>query len=125
MFRATLAQALADLLQVVDRGLPGPFFPGEDAHGHDPVELQAGQCAEERVPVHLALADVQVLVNARGSYTHRRAAAGAHVDDVAQAGRCPEIQGVRDMNMGEQVPCVFHDPGDVTAHIEGVGGRSN
>ena len=41
----------------------GPVLPGEDAHGRDAVESQLLEGAEEGVPVDLALADVEVLVD--------------------------------------------------------------
>src|SRR5690606_11317777 len=60
------------------RGI-GLVFPGEDAGGHDPVKADLGEGAEEVVPGHLALADVQVLVDAR--------LRAGRVKDVAQAAR--------------------------------------
>src|SRR3954468_10926931 len=47
-------------------GLARALLPGEHARGHDPVEPQPLQGAEEEVPVDLPLADVQVLVDAGG-----------------------------------------------------------
>src|SRR5262244_846132 len=89
---AVLGQVAADLLQVVDRGLAGPFLPGEDAHGGDAVELHLGEGAEEDVPVDLALADVQVLVDPGGR--------AGRVDDVAQPGGSPVVERVGDVQVG-------------------------
>src|SRR5271166_876826 len=47
----------------VSARLVGALLPGEDAGRHDPVEADLGERGEELVPVHLALADVQVLVD--------------------------------------------------------------
>src|SRR3981081_1003699 len=101
-----------DLFEVMSRRLPGPFLPGEDAHGRDAVELHVGQRPEEDVPVHFPLADVEVLVHARGR--------AGRVHDVAQAGRGPVVEGVRDMHLRQQRPGVLHDPFDVAALMEGV-----
>ena len=48
------------------RALLGALLPGEDAGGHDAVEADFGERAEEVVPRDLALADVEVLVHPRG-----------------------------------------------------------
>jgi hypothetical protein len=57
---------LGDAVEHEGRRLMGAFFPGEDAGGGDAVEVQLAQGAEERGPVDLALADVEVLVDAGG-----------------------------------------------------------
>src|ERR1039457_4927488 len=74
-------QVAADLGEVVAGGLAGSFFPGEDAYGGDAVEAGLGEGGEEDVPVHVALADIEVLVD-----PGRRA---GRVHDVAQARRGP------------------------------------
>src|SRR6185312_9687316 len=109
---AVLGQVLPDLLQVVRGGLAGSFLPGEDAHGGDAVEVHLGEGPEEDVPVHLALTDVQVLVDA-GGRTGR-------VDDVPQPGGGAVVEGIGDVQMGEQRPGVLDDAFDVAALVEGV-----
>src|SRR5215831_19018305 len=104
---AVLGQVPPDLLEVVRGGLAGSFLPGEDAHGGDAVEVHLGEGAEEDVPVHLALTDVQVLVDP-GGRTGR-------VDDVAQAGGGAVVEGIGDVHVREQRPGVFHDAVDVAA----------
>src|SRR5689334_25179618 len=98
---AVLGQVAADLLQVVDGGLAGAFFPGEDAHGGDAVELHLGQGAEEDVPVDLALADVQVLVDPGGG--------ARRVDDVAQSGGGAVVEVVGDVQLGEDGAGGLHE----------------
>ena len=64
----------------------GALFPGEDAYGHDAVELHPPECAEELVPVDLALPDVEMLVDPGGRTRW--------IDDVPQAGRRPMVEGI-------------------------------
>src|SRR5215469_14272397 len=108
---AVLGQVAPDLFPVAHRGFARPFLPGEDAHGGDAVEVYLGQGAEEGIPVHLPLADVQVLVDTGGR--------AGRVDDVAQAGRGAVVERVGDVQLGEQRPGVLHDAFDVAALVEG------
>jgi hypothetical protein len=96
----------------VRRRLASPLLPREDAHGRDAIEVELGEGAEEDVPVHLALSDVEVLVHARGR--------AGRVHDVAQARGRPVVEGVGDVHVGQQRARVPHDPLDVTALVEGV-----
>ena len=73
----------------------GLVLPGEYARGHDPVEPDLSQCAEEIVPRHFALADVQVLMNASSR--------AGRIEDVAQTRRRVVIERVADMDMREHV----------------------
>src|SRR6187399_164485 len=61
---------LFDALAVDPGGVMRPFLPGEHADRHDRVvpaaEAELAERAEELVPVDLALADVQVLVDPGG-----------------------------------------------------------
>src|SRR5262245_50275521 len=66
-------------------GLVCPVLPGEDAGGHDPVEADFGERAEEVVPGHFALSDVEMLVDAR--------LGAGRVQDVAEAGAGLVIEG--------------------------------
>src|SRR4051812_27537279 len=59
-----VAGAAVHLLAHEPRGLVRTVLPREHARGHDPVELELLERAEEEVPVDLALADVEVLVHA-------------------------------------------------------------
>jgi hypothetical protein len=103
-----------DLFAHESTRLPGAVLPREDAHGHDAVEAELPQGAEELVPVHLSLTDVQVLVD-----PHRRS---GWVHDVTQARRGPMVERVRHVQMLQQVAGVLHDPRDVPALMEGMRG---
>ena len=67
------------------------LLPPEHADGGEPVEPQVAQGAEELVPVHLAVADLVVLV-------HARVHAG-RVDDVAVADVGPVVEAVGDVQV--------------------------
>ena len=90
----------------------GAFLPGEDARRHDPVEANLGKRGEELVPVHLALADVHVLVD--GDLRPGRVA------DVAQARRRFVIVSVSDVDMRDERARVAHHLGNVVAEVERV-----
>ena len=45
-------------------GIVRALLPGEDAGGEDAVEADLAQAAEERLEVDLALADVEMLMDA-------------------------------------------------------------
>src|SRR5690349_10607741 len=75
--RGVLGGVLVDLAEVVAGAVLGPLLPGEDADRGNAVEADLGQGLEEQVPVDLALADVEVLVDA--------GLRAGRVDDVAQA----------------------------------------
>src|SRR6266536_3017671 len=109
---AELGDVLLDPLAVLDRGLASPLLPREDADGGDAVELQLRQRPEERVPVDFALAEVEGRVD-----PGRRA---RRVDDVAQPRGRAVVEGVGDVQVGQQGPGVPHDAGDVAALVEGV-----
>ena len=59
------------------------------------AEAELAERAEELVPVDLALADVQVLVDPGGR--------AGRVDDVAQPGGRAVVEGVGHVHLGEQV----------------------
>src|SRR6266566_1352587 len=105
-----------DALAVDPARLARAFLPGEHADGHDglvPVaDAEPAEGAEELVPVHLALPDVQVLVYPGGR--------PGRVDDVAQPRGRPVVERVGHVQVGQQIPGVAHHPGDVPAHVEGV-----
>src|SRR5262249_59234029 len=106
--------ALLDRLPHVPTRFLGPLLPGEDAHGHDAVELQLPERAEELVPVDLALPDVEMLVDPGGRTRW--------IHDVPQAGRRPMVEGIGNMQVGQQVTGVLHHTLDVTAHVERMWG---
>src|SRR5437016_7280807 len=89
-------EVLGDLVPHEDARLPGAFLPGEHTGGHRTVEAGKLKTREELPEVHLALADVEVLVHPDGRT--------GWVDDVAQPGRAGVVEGVRDVDVGQQVP---------------------
>jgi hypothetical protein len=70
-------QVFLHRLPVSQTGFAGPVFPCKNADSRYAVESDPGQGGEEVVPVDLALADVEVLMQPRGRT--------GRVDDVAQA----------------------------------------
>ena len=90
----------------------GPLLPGEDADRDDTVEGDLRQGAEELVPVDFALPDVEMLVDPGGR--------AGRVDDVAQPGGRAVVEGVGDVQVGQQRTSVAHDAGDIATLVEGV-----
>src|ERR1700722_7065006 len=76
-----LVDVALHLLARVAARLVSALLPGEDAGRHDSVEGDRGERGEELVPVHLALADVHMLVD--------RAPRARRIADVSQARRRP------------------------------------
>ena len=109
---APSCRAALDLGEVVAARRLGSLLPCEHADGHDAVEAQLLERPEERVPGHLALADVEVLVDAHG--------VARRVGDVAQPGRRAVVEAVRHVHLRQQVACGAHDLGHVPALVEGV-----
>src|ERR1700729_4654811 len=58
-----LVDVLLDFLAHEATRVVGAFLPGEHAGGDDAVKADRSEASEERVPVHLALADIHVLVD--------------------------------------------------------------
>src|SRR6266545_5465083 len=85
--RCPAREVLGDPVPHEDARLPGAFLPGEDAGGHGAVEAGRLEAGEELAEVHLALADVEVLVHPDGR--------AGRVDDVAQTRRPGVVEGVR------------------------------
>jgi hypothetical protein len=108
----SLVHVPLDLLAHKAARLIRALLPGEDAGRHDAVEADRGEGSEERVPVHLALADVHVLVD-----RHLRA---GRIADVAEAGRGLVVVGVGDMDMRQRRGVVANHLRNVVAEIEGV-----
>jgi hypothetical protein len=107
-------QILGDLLAHEDGGLLGPLLPREDAGRQRAVEAVRVQFAEEFAEVDLALADVEVLVDpGRGA---------GRIEDVAVARVGRVVEGVGEVDMGEEVARVLDDAGGVVADVEGVRG---
>src|SRR5437588_3721606 len=74
-------------------GFVRTLLPGEDAGGHDSVEADRRERGEELVPVHLALADVHVLMD--------RHSGARRIAYIAQSRRRLVIVGVGDMHVRE------------------------
>src|SRR5579875_756253 len=71
-------KVVADLLPHENAGFAGAFLPRENADRHDSVEAESVELGEKGVPIHLTLADVQVLVHPSGR--------PGRVDDVPETG---------------------------------------
>lgn len=88
-----------------------------------PVEAELAQDTEEAVPVDLALADVEVLVDTRRralGYPPARRARG-RVEDVALAGRRLEVEDAGDVDVRQLVAHVPPHGRDVGPYLLGSG----
>src|ERR1700722_12644302 len=93
-------------------GFVGLVLPGEYAGGHDPIEADLSERAEKVVPGHFALADVEMLMNARSR--------AGRIENVAQARGGAMIEGVADMHMREHVAALPKHRFGVISEIERV-----
>ena len=103
------AEVVRDLLEHEPRRLDRTLLPGEHAAGQDAVEADPSERAEAGLPVHLALTDVEVLVDAGGG--------ARRVDDVAVARRRAMVQDVGDVDLGEDRPGMLDHRRDVIAEV--------
>ena len=85
-------------------------LPGKHRVGENPVEAYLGERAEESIPVHLAFADIQVLMHAN--------LGARRVDDVAQPS--PMVERIGYMDVSEYGGGVTQHARKIRSHIEGV-----
>ena len=81
------------------------------------LEAAEAQRSEARREVHLALSDIEMLVDPGGR--------AGRVQDVAQAGRCAVVQDVGDVDLAKHRRGLFDHQPDVVAEVERVGGAED